>query len=138
VATSPLGLDPLGASTPGDRPQLVFLQASEPAGAWCGDQPSLDAYRLCGLVTDGLYGFATGDLEPQPRLAQACEPDETATVWTCRLRAGRTFSDGLAVDAGDVLASFRAQWDATGPLRAGAPDGAFAAWDELFGGPIGG
>ncbi|HEU0243447.1 MAG TPA: ABC transporter substrate-binding protein [Candidatus Limnocylindrales bacterium] len=136
VATSPLGLDPLGAATPGDRPQLVFQQAAEPAGAWCGDQPSFDAYRLCGLVFEGLYGFAAGTLEPQPRLARACTADATATVWTCRLRSGVTFGDGSRVDAGDVLATFVAQWDAAGPIRSAAAPGAFAAWDELFGGPV--
>jgi peptide/nickel transport system substrate-binding protein len=136
VATSPLGLDPLGAAVPGDRPQLVFMQSSEPDGAWCGDQPSLDAYRLCGLLFDGLYGFAAGGLDAEPRLAQSCEADEHATVWTCRLRARQTFSDGQPVDAGDVLATFAAQWDATGHLRHDAPAGAFAGWDELFGAPL--
>jgi hypothetical protein len=40
------------------------------------------------------------------------------------------------VDAGDVLATFVAQWDAAGPIRKDAAPGAFAAWDELFGGPL--
>ena len=75
VVTSPLGLDPLGAATPGDRPQLVFEQATEPAGAWCGDQSTLDSFRLCGLLADGLYGFAPGSVTPEPRLARSCNPD---------------------------------------------------------------
>jgi peptide/nickel transport system substrate-binding protein len=136
VRTSPLGLDPLGTTVPGDRPQLVFLQGAEPAGAWCGDQPTFDAYRLCGLVFEGLYGFAPGGLEPLPRLAQACTPDAKARVWTCRLRAGATFSDGKGVDAGDVLATFGAEWDATGPIRSRGSAADFAAWDELFGAPL--
>ena len=46
-----------------------------------------------------------------------------------------TFSDGTRVDAGDVLATFVAQWDATRTdPRAPPTAGAFAAWDELFGG----
>ena len=133
---SPLGIDPLGTATPGDRPQLVFTQADEPRGAWCGDQPDFDAYRLCGLVYDGLYGFEPGTLVPQPSLARSCEPDATAKIWTCALRSGLTFSDGKHVDAGDVLATFVAEWDATGPIRSAGDPGAFAAWDELFGGPF--
>jgi len=136
VVASPLGLDPLGAFTPGDRGQLVFMQASEPDGAYCGDQASLDAYRLCGLVLEGLYGFAPGSLTVEPRLAEACDPDDSATTWTCRLRTGVTFSDGAHLDAGDVLASFVAQWDRTQPLRTGS-DAPFTAWSALFGDTLG-
>jgi hypothetical protein len=40
------------------------------------------------------------------------------------------------VDAGDVVESIRAQADGGSALRAAYPAGAFAAWDELFGGPV--
>ncbi len=138
VELSPLGLDPLGATTPGDRPQLVFTQATEPAGAWCGDQDSPDALRLCGLVTESLYGFAPGTTDAGPALARRCSPDAAALVWTCQLQADRVYADGKAVDAGDVLASFVAQWDRTQPVRAAAGDASFPAWDALFGGTLGG
>jgi len=138
VAVSPLGLDALGSFVPGDRHQLVYLGASEPGGAWCGNQATLDAFRLCGLVSDGLYRFAPGTLDPQPRLAVRCTPNTDATTWTCRLRPGVTFGDGMRLDAGDVLASFVAQWDGSSPLRTAGPPGAFASWDALFGGPAGG
>ena len=118
VVTSPLGLDPLGGFTPGDRSQLVFMQASEPDGAYCGDQVTRDAYRLCGLVVEGLYGFKPGTMTVEPRLAR-CEPDAQATVWTCRLRQGVTFHDGAHLDAGDVLASYVAQWDRSQPAARG-------------------
>ena len=133
AVVSPLGLDPLGAATPGDRPQLVFMQATEPAGAWCADETAPDAVRLCGLVSESLYGFAPGAMAPEPVLAEACSPEADAVVWTCRLDAPRRFSDGMRVDARDVLASFVAQWDGTGPIRAASPEASFAAWDELFG-----
>ena len=137
VVTSPLGLDPLGAATPGDRPQLVFQQATEPAGAWCGDRSTLDAFRLCGLLADGLYGVEPGSVTPEPRLARTCRPSDDARVWTCTLAGDVTFNDGTALDAGDVLVSFVAAWDATGAIRQAAPDGAFGTWDALFGGPVG-
>ena len=133
ATTSPLGLEALGSFTPGDRRQLVFTGATEPEGAWCASQVSLDAFRLCGLVTEGLYGFKPGTLVVEPRLATRCSPDRSATTWTCRLRPDTTFHDGMALDAGDVLASFVAQWDAAGPARRAAPEGAFSVWDELFG-----
>jgi peptide/nickel transport system substrate-binding protein len=132
AATAPLGNDALGAVTPGDRRQLVFMQASEPDGAYCADQSPGDAYRLCGLVLQGLYGFRDASLVPVPVLARSCDPDADALVWTCRLVNGVTFHDGATLDAADVVASFVAQWDRTQPLRAGS-DRPFAAWDALFG-----
>jgi peptide/nickel transport system substrate-binding protein len=137
AATSPLGVEALGSFTPGDRHQLVFLGASEPAGAWCGDQDVLDALRLCGLVTEGLYGYAPGTLEVEPRLATRCAPDETTVTWTCSLRPDVRFHDGMRLDAGDVLASLVARWDPAGPMRTGVTAGSFAAWDALFGGAPG-
>ena len=138
VAVSPLGLDALGSFVPGDRHQLVYLETSEPGGPWCGNQATLDAFRLCGLVTEGLYGFQPGTLDPKPSLAVRCTPNADATTWTCRLRPDVTFGDGMRLDAGDVLASFVAQWDAGGPLRTAGPAAAFASWDALFGAPAGG
>ena len=138
VVVSPIGIDPLGAFTPGDRRQVVFMGASAPDGAYCGDQDTQDARRLCGLLTEGLYGFTPGGLAVEPRLAQWCTTGDGATTWTCRLRAGITFSDGVALDAGDVMATFVAQWDRSQPLRQARPDAAFAAWDDLFGGTLGG
>jgi peptide/nickel transport system substrate-binding protein len=108
------------------------MQAAEPAGAWCGDQRGADAMRLCALVTDPLYAFAPGTLKPGPRLAEACTMAEGGTVWTCRLRAGVAFHDGTALDAGDVLATYVAQWDASSSLRAARPEARFA-WGALFG-----
>lgn len=134
VAVSPFGADPLGAMTAADRHQVVFLQATPPTGGWCGDQPSADAVRLCALVTEGLYGFKPGSSVAVPRLAEGCTPSPDATVWTCRLRRGVLAADGVTLDAGDVLATFRALWDATDPVHAAAPVGSFAAWDALFGG----
>jgi len=137
VATSPLGIDPLGSLVPGDRRQVVFMQASEPPGAWCGDQVSADAFRLCALVTEPLYRFAPGTLEPEPALADRCSPNGDATVWTCVLRRGVTFTDGASLDAGDVLATFVAQWDMDQPVRAARPGATFAAWQALFGAALG-
>jgi peptide/nickel transport system substrate-binding protein len=132
AVASALGTDPLGAMTAGDRGQVVFEQASAPDGGWCGWQPSADAYRLCGLVTDGLYGDAAGSLDPTPGLASACSPNAGATVWTCRLRAVRT-ANGLVLDADDVVATFRAMADPSDPVHRALGDAAFSAWADIFG-----
>ena len=133
AATSALGLDPLGSLTPGDRRQLVFMQASEPDGAYCGDQADADANRLCGLVLEGLFGFAPGTLRPEPRLARDCVAGAGAMVWTCNLVPGIRFQDGARLDAGDVLASLVAQWDPGSRFHPAAPATGVAAWPGIFG-----
>ena len=136
LAVSPIGADPLGTFVPGDRGQVVVMGAAEPDGAWCGVTLSLDALRLCALVTPGLYAFDGATLQPVPALATACTPSDGARTWTCRLGAGREFSGGAKVDAGDMLETFRVLGDPASPLRASLPATAFAAWDGLFGGPL--
>lgn len=131
AATSPLGEDPLGAMTAGDRGQVVFEQAASPGSGWCGAEPSLDAYRLCGLVTDGLYGYAAGSLSPVPRLAASCTANGDATVWTCRLRPPAA-APSLSLDAADVVATIRAMADPADPVHQALGDAAFAAWAQLF------
>lgn len=130
-SASPLGADPLGAMTAGDRGQVVFEQATPPGGGWCGAQPTADAYRLCGLVTDGLYGYSAGTLDPVPQLATACTANADATVWTCHLRQARTGS-GLLLDAADVVATIRAMADPTDPVHRALGDAAFSSWADLF------
>ncbi|MEI7744074.1 MAG: ABC transporter substrate-binding protein, partial [Chloroflexota bacterium] len=136
VRASPSSADTLGSFVPGDRRQLVFMQAGEPSAAWCGLTADPDTLRLCGLVTPGLYGLARGSSEAVPALALRCVPDDSATSWSCRLRADARFTDGAMVDAGDVLATFRALGDRASPLRRALPADSFAAWDRLFGGPV--
>ncbi|HYO42077.1 MAG TPA: ABC transporter substrate-binding protein [Candidatus Limnocylindrales bacterium] len=137
VAISPIGVDPLGDFRPADRRQLVVMAPAEPAGAWCGVAVGTpEALRLCALVTPGLYAFRGAGLTPAPALASRCTPSAAATVWTCRLREDLVTTDGRTVDAGDVLASFRAQADAGSALRAASPASAFGAWDALFRGPV--
>ena len=138
VVTSPLGVDPLGSFTPGDRPQLVFMQGTDPGGAYCADRSSPDAYRACSLITEPLYRFAPGTMEVQPGLATRCTANGDASVWTCTLRQGVRFQDDTQLDAGDVLATFAAQWNGRSAVRVARPAGSFAAWDALFGGTVDG
>lgn len=136
VSVSPLGVDPVGTFVPGDRRQLVVMGEGEPAGAWCAVDPSPGALRLCALVTPGLYAFDGATLQARPALASRCTPSPGAQTWTCRLPGDLSFSDGARVDAADVVESIRAQADAGSALRKAFPPAAFAAWDELFGGPV--
>jgi ABC-type transport system substrate-binding protein len=130
---SPLGVEALARMRPGNRPQLVWMQATEPQTAYCADAQTTDAERLCALVTEPLYAFGPSDATPEPRLAERCAADDTATVWTCTLRSGVRFHDGTRLDASDVVASFAAQWDVNHPLHVARGSARFGAWTELFG-----
>ena len=132
AAASPLGIEALGRMRPGNRPQIVWMQATEPASAYCGDKDTADADRLCALVTEPLYAFGPADAAAEPRLAERCTPDDAASVWTCTLRPGIRFHDGTRLDASDVVASYAAQWDVRHPLHAARPTATFTAWQKLF------
>ena len=133
-------LDPLGAFVPGDRPQPGRRHGRGGARRRVVRRSRTRSTRsgCARWSTPGLYGFAGAHAATAETLAARCTPSEGARVWTCRLRAGRTFADGAALDAGDVLATFRApgRRHRGDPLRGELPATAFAAWDGLFGGPL--
>ncbi|WP_199443056.1 ABC transporter substrate-binding protein [Umezawaea beigongshangensis] len=68
-----------------------------------------DAMRFA-LVYDVLT-VAGPDGRTAPRLAASWEPDESLTHWRVALREDARFTDGSAVDSGDVLFSLRRMAD---------------------------
>jgi peptide/nickel transport system substrate-binding protein len=133
VVASPMGTEWFAAMTPGDRRQLVWLQASEPASLFCADEFEPDTLRACAQVHESLYGYAVGGATVEPRLATSCDPDEALITWTCTLQAGVVFHDGSRLDASDVVDTFALQWDAEHPMHHGRT-GTFEAFGRLFGG----
>lgn len=130
---SPTGTEGFAAMLPGDRRQLVWLQASEPGSLFCADEADQDAQRACAQVSESLYGYATESAVIEPRLATTCEPDEALITWTCTLRKDVRFHDGSTLDATDVVETFALQWDAEHPRHRGRT-GAFETFARLFGG----
>ncbi len=129
---SPLDLESFsGISLPGQA-QFVWIQAAEPASLYCADETDVDSLRACSQVTEGLYHYAANSAAIQPALAEACQPNEDLTVWTCRLRKGVQFQNGSMLDANDVLASFAVQWDAGNPLHKG-DKGGFLYFKQFWG-----
>ena len=111
----------------------VWMTTGEPDGLYCADETTPVADLVCAQVNEGLYGFRKGGIDPIPVLAEACEPDPEAATWTCRLRDGVRFSDGASLEAGDVILTFAAQWDAEHPLHRGRT-GTFTRFESVFGG----
>ena len=133
AAASPTGTEWFAAMTPGDRRQLVWLQASEPGSLFCADETDADTLRACAQVSESLYGYGPGGAVVEPRLATSCDPDEALITWTCTLRRDVRFHDGATLDAGDVLDTFALQWDADHPRHRGRT-GSFETFSRLFGG----
>ncbi len=92
---------------------LVWMQNGEPAALWCSDETDGETLRACEQVYESLLSYEVGGVAVQPGLAETWESNADLTEWTFRLRSGVTFHNGDKLDAGDVVASFLAQWDAS-------------------------
>jgi ABC-type transport system substrate-binding protein len=112
---------------------LVWIQNAEPLSLYCGDETDGESLRACEQVNEALYAYEVGGTAAVPHLARECTPNDDASVWTCSLQSGVTFSDGAALDANDVVVSYAAQWDTQHPLHVGR-SGAFEYWPGLWGG----
>lgn len=130
--SSPLGNENFSVMSVAGKDTLVWMQNAEPISLYCSDETDGESLRACEQVIESLYGYEIGGTAVHPVLAEACEPSEDLTVWTCTLRQGIKFHDGSLLDANDVVASMWVQWDAAHPLHKGNT-GAFTYWSGLFG-----
>lgn len=98
-------------------PRLALAQTTLERGN--GPEPStLDAHRCqeiaCANVLRDLYeGLVAEDAQGSliPGLAEAWQRSEDGLAWTFHLREGARWSDGQAIDAAQVAASFRRAFD---------------------------
>ena len=130
--SSPLGNESFAAVNPAGRQQFVWMQNAEPIALYCADETDGETLRLCEQVTESLYAYEVGGTAPIPALATSCDGNDDATVFTCHLREGVTFSSGAALDANDVVLSYAVQWDPNNPLHIGRT-GSFEYFAGLFG-----
>ena len=130
---SPLSNEQFAAMSMEGQDQLVWMQNGEPSGLYCADETDGEALRVCEQINESLLAYEVGGTEVVPSLAEEYEPNDDLTEWTFTLRDGVTFHDGTSLDAGDVVTSYRAQWDAEDPLHVGR-DGLFTYFGALFGG----
>jgi ABC-type transport system substrate-binding protein len=109
------------------------MQNGEPSGLYCADETDGEALRVCEQINESLLGYEVGGTEVEPALAEEWESNDDLTEWTFTLREGVTFHDGSTFDANDVVASYRAQWDAADPRHVGR-EGLFTYFEALMGG----
>ena len=115
---SPLGNESFAHVTPSDN-QMVWMQNAEPIALYCADETDGETLRLCEQITQPLYEYEVGGVDPIPALAEACIGNDDATVFTCNLRADVTYHNGAPFDANDVVLSYAVQWDAAHELHIG-------------------
>jgi ABC-type transport system substrate-binding protein len=113
--------------------QLVFLQGAEPISMYCPDESDGETFRVCGQISEGLYGYEVNGTKAIPKLATECTPSADLLEWTCKIRQGVKFHDGSTLTANDVALSFIVQWDASNPLHKGRA-GQFPYMSSSFGG----
>ena len=130
--SSPLGNEYFAVMAPGDRDQLVWMQNAEPIGLYCPDETDGESLRPCEQINEALLAYEVGGAAVIPSLATSCEASEDLKTWTCFIREGVKFHNGADLDAGDVVASYMAQWDMANPLHVGR-DGNFTYFNALFG-----
>jgi ABC-type transport system substrate-binding protein len=119
------------ANPAGDK--LVWLQAGEPGSLYCNDETDGEALEVCEQINESLLAYKPGAGDVVAGLADLPTANADATEYTFKLAAGAKWSDGSAVTANDVVASWNATWDAASPLHKGRT-GAFEYFVAFFGG----
>lgn len=127
----PFGAKQFAVVDPG-KDTMVVMQNAEPISLYCGDESDGESTLVCTQITETLLDYAQTSGDIVGGLATGCDPSEDATVWTCNLREGVTFTDGSAFDANDVVASFAAGLDVTNPSHVGNT-GTFTYYSYLWG-----
>lgn len=130
--TGPLANEPFYLMNPG-KDTLVWVQNGEPAALWCSDETDGESLRACQQIYEPLLNFEPGGVAVVPWLAEDYSVNDDATEYTFTLRQGVTFHNGATLDANDVVASFKAQWDASDPAHVGRT-GTFEYFGAFFGG----
>ena len=76
-----------------DRPTIVFEQNAEPLSLFCADESDGESLRACEQTNEALYRYDGAD--SVPALATGCTASTDSKTWTCKLRDGVKFHDGV-------------------------------------------
>jgi peptide/nickel transport system substrate-binding protein len=129
--SSPLGDEAFAVMDNGGD-TFTFMQSGEPGALWCADETDGESLRVCHQLYDALLSYKVAGVAVQPGLASSYEATPDATVWTFHLQQGIKFSNGDALTANDVVATYAAQWDASSPNHKGRT-GTFDYFGAFFG-----
>lgn len=130
VSVTPFNESLTEMNTPTDR--LTIDQTRVPEVLWPADEMDADTFRVASLLYEGLTTLSDEGLSVKPALAEYWENTPDNLQWTFYLRHAVKFSNGSALDANDVVASFAAQWDVASPNHTGRT-GSFTYFKRFFG-----
>ncbi len=111
---------------------ITFTQQSKPKSLWPADEEDIDTLRVATLLYDTLVDYSYLSNEITPALADYWAPNADATVWTFTLKYDVKFSNGAALDANDVVATFASLWDAKSISHVGR-SAKFTVFKRFFG-----
>jgi peptide/nickel transport system substrate-binding protein len=63
-------------------------------------------WNVATIQYDMMLQFGNEDLQPQPGLAESCEPNKDMTEWTCTVKEGIKWSDGEPFTARDIAFTY--------------------------------
>lgn len=101
---------PLATSQAADGGEAGVLRVGVPNDLTTANPFSLRSgsdWNVATIQYDMMLQFGNEDLSPQPGLAEACEPNDDLTEWTCTFRDGITWSDGEPFTSSDVAFTYR-------------------------------
>ena len=130
--TSPLGNEIFRVMSEPNKDSLVWVQNAEPLSLYCSDETDGESLRACEQIFDPLLNYKIGGVDVEKGLADSWTPNADLTEWTIKLHPGVKFSDGTALTAKDVVATYAVQWDVANKLHVGNT-GNFDYWTGLFG-----
>lgn len=129
--SSPLGNEVFNVMSNGTD-KLVWMQNGEPHALWCSDETDGETLRACEQVYEPLLAFSVGGADVVPALAESYSANADLTEYTFTMREGVLFHNFATLDAGDVVATYVALWDAQSPNHTGRT-GAFEYFGAFFG-----
>jgi peptide/nickel transport system substrate-binding protein len=80
---------------------------------------SATEFEAVTLQYDMMLKFSDKDLTAAPSLATGCEPSEERKVWTCTIRSGVKWSDGVPLTSKDIAFTYRFSIDKEFPYFSG-------------------
>lgn len=108
VLVATLGL-PLAPTSADEASEPAVLRVGVPNDLTSANPLSLRSgsdWNVATIQYDMMWMFGNDDLSAQPGLAEACEPNEDKTEWTCTFRDDVLWSDGEPMTSRDVAFTY--------------------------------
>ncbi|MDI3269537.1 MAG: ABC transporter substrate-binding protein [Bacillota bacterium] len=131
-ATSPTGQGTDEGTAPQTQQVLVWGRGGDSVSLDPANVTDGESLKVTIQIFDTLLRFEGDTTNVGPSLAESCQPNQDATVFTCTLRQGVQFQDGTPFNADAVVFNFDRWRKTDNPYR--FPGENFAYYEYMFGG----